>query len=234
MMDNILQERYKRILQIGGRLLKESSKVQNFKRPKLPLKLYEFEGCPFCKKVREIISYLDLDVEMYPCPKGGQRFRSLVVEKAGKAQFPYLVDPNTGIEMFESDDIVRYLCKEYGDGKVPFASNLPLGLTLITLVFASMMRTSKGLLASPSRSPKQALVLYGYEGSPFTKLARERLCELEIPYLYKNVARGSPKRQALFEDWGKFSVPYIEDPNTKIAMFESVEIVKYLQATYGD
>jgi hypothetical protein len=28
--------------------------------------------------------------------------------------FPYLADPNTGTEMFESADIVRYLVDTYG------------------------------------------------------------------------------------------------------------------------
>ena len=28
-------------------------------------------------------------------------------------QVPYLVDPNTGAEMYESDDIVAYLQKRY-------------------------------------------------------------------------------------------------------------------------
>jgi hypothetical protein len=28
---------------------------------------------------------------------------------AGKKQFPYLVDPNTGISMYESDDIIAYV-----------------------------------------------------------------------------------------------------------------------------
>eukprot|EP01024_Parvocaulis_polyphysoides_P048543 TRINITY_DN4635_c0_g1_i3.p3 TRINITY_DN4635_c0_g1~~TRINITY_DN4635_c0_g1_i3.p3 ORF type:complete len:230 (-),score=24.17 TRINITY_DN4635_c0_g1_i3:172-861(-) len=218
---------------VRGQALKESSKIKDLKRPEIPLKLYEFESCPFCKKVREIVSYLDLDVEMYPCPKEGQRFRTFVVEDGGKAQFPYLIDPNTNKKMYESDDIVRYLCEEYGDGKVPFILNLPGNLATVTAALSTVGRSSKGRNATPSKAPEQPLILYGYEPSPFAKIVREKLCEMEIPYLYKNVARGSLKRQELFEKWGAFAVPYIEDPNTKIAMFESVEIVKYIQDTYG-
>ena len=44
----------------GGRYLKETSDTESFKRPEKPLKLYEFEGCPFCRKVREAIVWLDL------------------------------------------------------------------------------------------------------------------------------------------------------------------------------
>lgn len=31
------------------------------RQPQLPLELFEFESCPFCKKVRETFSELDLD-----------------------------------------------------------------------------------------------------------------------------------------------------------------------------
>lgn len=37
--------------------------------PELPLELYEFEACPFCRKVREAITMLDLNCYVYPCPK---------------------------------------------------------------------------------------------------------------------------------------------------------------------
>ena len=42
------------------------------------------------------------------------------------------------------------------------------------------------------------------------QVAREALSELEVPHLYRAVARGSPKRQLLFEARGRFQVPYLE------------------------
>lgn len=39
---------------------------------------------------------LDLDVDVRPCPKGGAVWRNKVIEMGGKAQFPFLVDENTG------------------------------------------------------------------------------------------------------------------------------------------
>src|SRR5689334_14058908 len=65
-------------------------------RPEKMLELYEFEGCPFCRKVREALSILDLDAMIYPCPQNGPRFRKYVFEHAGKTQFPYFIDPNSG------------------------------------------------------------------------------------------------------------------------------------------
>src|SRR5688572_10682261 len=83
------------------------------KRPEKPLELYEFENCPFCRKVREALCVLDLEAFIYPCPKGGTRFRPRAVELGGKQKFPYLVDPNTGQRMYESNAIVRYLFETY-------------------------------------------------------------------------------------------------------------------------
>ena len=49
-------------------------------------------------QVREALTLLDLDVLIYPCPKGGTAFRPRVRQLSGKEQFPFLVDPNTGAE----------------------------------------------------------------------------------------------------------------------------------------
>eukprot|EP00951_Prasinocladus_malaysianus_P000335 scaffold2523_cov34-Prasinocladus_malaysianus.AAC.1 len=123
--------------------------------------------------------------------------------------FPYMVDPNTGEAMYESDDIIAYLFKTYGDGQVP----LPLRLgaaTVLTAGLGGMARMSKGSQARASTIPDQPVVLWGYEGSPFVKVVRERLCELEIPYLFKSCARGSPKRDEMLEKVGHFQVPFLE------------------------
>ncbi|KAL9160986.1 hypothetical protein ABFS82_08G236300 [Erythranthe guttata] len=68
-----------------------------------------FFSCPFCRKVREIVAVLDLDVLYYPCPRNGPNFRAKVSQMGGKQQFPYMVDPNTGVVIYESDDIIKYL-----------------------------------------------------------------------------------------------------------------------------
>ncbi|MCA9686349.1 MAG: glutathione S-transferase N-terminal domain-containing protein, partial [Myxococcales bacterium] len=78
-------------------------------RPEQPVELYEFEGCPFCRKVREALTMLDLEARVFPCPKGGPTYRPQVVARGGKAQFPYLVDPNRGVELYESKAIISYL-----------------------------------------------------------------------------------------------------------------------------
>ncbi|XP_057777926.1 uncharacterized protein LOC130996649 isoform X2 [Salvia miltiorrhiza] len=221
-------------LGFAGFKLKESSKLGP--RPEKPIEIYEFESCPFCRKVREIVAVLDLDVLYYPCPRNGPNFRPKVSQMGGKQQFPYMVDPNTGVSMYESDEIIKYLVGKYGDGNVPLLLSLGL-LTTLTEGFAMIGRLGKGSSYTPSKLPPKPLEIWAYEASPFCKVVREVLVELELPHilhrLHFSCARGSPKRQVLYERVGHFQVPYLEDPNTGVEMFESAEIVDYLKATYA-
>jgi len=201
-------------------------------RPEQPLELWEFEGCPYCRKVREALSILDLEVVVWPCPKGGPRYRGELERKAGKAQFPYLADPNTSKAMYESDDIVRYLFKTYGRGQVPWllAAGV-LGDASSTL--ASVLRPSVGIRYRPANPPARSLELWSFEASPFCRIVREALCTLELPYLLHNVAKGSPGREAFVARSGKMMVPWLSDPNTGTQLFESADIVTYLEQTYA-
>ncbi|XP_062112759.1 uncharacterized protein LOC133823922 [Humulus lupulus] len=218
-------------LDVSDYKVKETSKLGP--RPEKPIEIYEFEGCPFCRKVREIVAVLDIDVLFYPCPRNGPNFRPKVVQMGGKQQFPYMVDPNTGVSMYESDDIIKYLVGKYGDGNVPIMLSLGL-LTTITAGLALAGRPGKGSTYSPAKLPPKPLEIWAYEGSPFCKYVREVLVELELPHIQRSCARGSAKRQILYETVGHFQVPYLQDPNTGVEMFESADIVEYLKATYAN
>jgi glutathione S-transferase len=201
-------------------------------RPERLLELYDFEGCPFCRKVREALSILDLDAVVYPCPKNGPRYRPEVVRRGGKAQFPYLVDPNTGSEMYESDEIVAYLFERYGDGPVPFLLRSGL-LNDLSSFTANTWRLAQGAYYQPAQEPSEKLELYSYEESPFCRLVREKLSSLELAYHLHNVARGSVKRTGFQKRAGKMMVPYLIDLNRDVAMFESAEIIDHLTKSYA-
>jgi glutathione S-transferase len=204
------------------------------KRPEKLLELYEFEACPYCRKVREALTALDLEALVYPCPKGGTRYRDFVRTKGGKAQFPYLVDPNTDTAMYESNDIIAYLFAQYGTGAPPLllrALGGPAGA--LPNAIAAAWRPMQGVRVEASKAPAQPLELWSFEASPFCRIAREALCTLELPYWLHNVGKGSPSREAFVERSGKMQVPFLFDPNTQVEMFESADIVRYLHATYG-
>jgi glutathione S-transferase len=200
-------------------------------RPTTMLELYEFEACPFCRKVREALSVLDLDVLIKPCPKGGTRFRPEAIERHGKAMFPLLIDANAGVAMYESDAIIEHLHTRYGSGRISAHLTGPQTLALSSL--ASVARSGKGQRARPSRQPEQPLELWGYDVSPYSRLPREVLCELELPYIQHNIARGSAARPAFKEMTGKLQFPYLRDANTGTEMFESDAICAYLEKTYA-
>lgn len=227
--------------------------VTTASQPALPIRLYDMEGCPFCRAAREAFTALHLDVEIYPCPKGGSRFRAEAERLGGKQQFPLLVDPNTNTVMYESQDIIAYLFGHYGNGKVPSAYRKTLFTTPGTML-ASAVRNMRGIRARPVRAPEQMLELWSFEASPYARLVRERLTELEIPYVLHNIGKerwqdigpavlrlkpgpyepipGS-KRDLHFRRTGHMQVPYLEDPNTGVKLLESSAIIDYLEATYA-
>ncbi|MDJ0879207.1 MAG: glutathione S-transferase N-terminal domain-containing protein [Halieaceae bacterium] len=222
-------------------------------QPRQMLQLYEFENCPHCRIVREVLTELDLDAQIYPCPKGGERFRDQAMALGGKAQFPLLIDPNTGAEMYESMDIVGYLYQQYGNDDVPMRWRI-VPLQKLSSYLASAARMTRGTYAVPSKPPELLLELYSFEGSPFARPVREVLCQMEIPYILRSCGRSEPgewlppklrdalgiepnsklhNRVALLEKEGKQGIPYLYDPNTGEGLFESEAIIGYLEDTYA-
>ncbi len=218
--------------------------------PRKLLELYEGEYCPFCRYVREALTALDLDAVIYPVPKKGERFRKRLERLGGKPKVPFLHDPNTGRSLYESEAIAAYLYERYGAKGTKAPSR---DLSTSTLVTA--LRGKSGMFARPSKAPAAPLELYSYEACPYARLVRETLCELEIPYVLRNVGKGPglaewlppgyrevamktyvpgpANRRKLVSRGGRMMVPYLVDPNTKTAMYQSDLIVEYLRDTYG-
>mmetsp|Transcript_19070 Transcript_19070/g.28839 ORF Transcript_19070/g.28839 Transcript_19070/m.28839 type:complete len:316 (+) Transcript_19070:55-1002(+) len=211
------------------------------KEPKKPLILYEYEASPYCRKVREAACLLDLPVEMRPCPGARSGFSDELFDRGGKRTVPYLIDPNTNTEMYESDDIINYMLTTYTDPETYDSKALwPLrgGFALWTSAFAALARGFPASGLAKNARPEnfssiiKPLILYGYETSPFVKPVREYLCALALPHIVIPCARGSRHRDQLFQQTGTFQVPFLRDPNTGVELFESNEIVEYLETVY--
>jgi len=197
-------------------------------RPTQRLVLWDFERCPHSRPVREALSILDLDVDVRPCPKGGTRFRP-ALEGRG---VPRLEDPNTKDDLRGSTAIVRHLHAHYGVGRPPWFLTLT-PVRVFTGLAARVLTGQRGAIVRPSRAPEKPLELWSFESSPYCRMVRAALCELELPYVLHNVAKGSPKREAFVARSGQMRVPYLVDPNTGAALFESYAIERYLEATYA-
>lgn len=225
--------------------------------PEKPLELYEYEASPYCRLVREVLTELDLDCMIYPCPQEGRRFRPKVIATGGKALFPFLIDPNTGAQLYESADIIEYLARTYDGRLLRPARGLRRGVGIGTSAFNTLSRAYRGLRgykARPSIAPERPLELFSFESSPYSRLVREVLCELELPYLLRSAGKGrwtdvgppalrdrvfkgrqdtTRNRRWLAEHTGKVQVPYLIDPNTDTALYESADILRYLESTYA-
>lgn len=202
--------------------------------PVEPLHLYEFEACPFCRKVREALSVLDISYVCHPCAKGSNN-RAFVMERGKKALFPFLVDPNTDTAMYESEDIIDYLYTTYGAGR-PGMQRALAPLNTLASAMASVVRRRGGRVRAgceDRKQPEQPLELWHFEISPYSRKARETLAELNLDHRVHNVAKNGRRRAELVALGGKMMVPYLVDPNTGVAMYESDDIVAYLNTTYG-
>ena len=202
------------------------------RRPKEPLVLYEFEACPFCRRVREAVTRLDLEVLVRPCPKGGQRYREEVASLGGREQFPFLIDPNTGAQHYESAEIVAYLHREYGTTAPP-ASGRAGPIATALLVASGLGRGSAGSRARASRAPAQPLVFTGFEAQPASRLVREVLCELELAHWQRSAAPGSARRERASDGSDPPEPPHLFDPNTGSERRGWRAIVRHLEENYA-
>ncbi len=229
------------------------------KQPEKALKLYEFEGSPFCRRVREVLTTLNLDYEDYPCPKGGTLYRKDVKALGGKMRFPFFVDENTGDQMYESQQIIHHLFKHYGrSGSTPSKyANFPRWP--VAAFAGTLLNGARGVWINPKvqgrKTPEHLLELWGFEASPFTRIVRAELSELELAFKFHNVAKerwqdqglavlrlkpgkyvplAGGKREQVFALMGdRLQVPFLYDPNTGVKMFESAAIVDYLRLHYS-
>lgn len=80
-------------------------------QPEELLEIYQFEGCPFCGKVRQKLTELEID---FIARQINPNDRTRVEEVSGQSGVPVLKDPNTNTVMPESDDIIDYLEEHYG------------------------------------------------------------------------------------------------------------------------
>ena len=223
-------------------------------QPVQPLMLFDQENNAECRRVREALTKLNLDILIVPCPKGGKNLKALK-DKSGMGddiQPPVFVDNNQSKAMHGANAILKHLGQHYGHVNTS-TSLLGKVTNQVSSAMASTVRLNAGSSARASIQPELPLVLYSFESSPFARLVREKLCELELPYILINLGKQqvsdmgpatmrwtlkpyqplpNTKREAFYKQYGNVQVPFLMDPNTNQAMFESADIIEYLEAKY--
>ena len=76
--------------------------------------LYQFEGCPYCRMVRQKLSDMELTYVSVCVPPDRSR-RQKVLEASGQPTVPVLVDGD--VVLADENEIIAYLAKTYGGAK---------------------------------------------------------------------------------------------------------------------
>lgn len=207
-------------------------------RPGQPLVLYSYEGNQFCRLVREVLTELDIVYELRSAGKESPRRSELGYITGGSSQCPYLVDPNTGVDMAESRDIVEYLYKTYARWTPPTELLEYMSESVMPLlkpVFQTMAplqagssQEDKGAYEQGAADAKQqieadiqanAVVVYTYELSPFCLEATDLLTRMGVAFKEVSLGKewlpglitpeGAQTRAALLEVTGQSSLPHV-------------------------
>ena len=80
--------------------------------PEEPLVFWSYEASPFCSVVQEVLCSLAIPHVLITVARGSAK-RSILFERRGHFQAPYLYDPNHGVALFESAAIIEYLKSKY-------------------------------------------------------------------------------------------------------------------------
>lgn len=83
-----------------------------------PITLYRLQACPFCERVVRTLQERSVPYESRFVEARHSR-RDVVKRLTGKRTVPAIDDPNTGVTMSESANIVEFLETTYGDGGSP-------------------------------------------------------------------------------------------------------------------
>ncbi len=75
--------------------------------------------------------------------------------------------------------------------------------------------------------------VYQMEGCPYCKKVRMKLEELDVTYISVPCSPNSKNWKKLVELGGEEQTPFLHDPKNNIKMYESDEIIAYLEKMYG-
>ena len=221
-----------------GSQVTPAARGQDVPRPDKPLILYSYDGNQFCRLVREVLTELDIVYELKSAGKQSPRRQELAEITGGSSQCPYLIDPNTGVSMPESADIVEYLYKTYAKYTPPNEILLFLSenfMPLLKPIFQLLAPLQAGSSREETLQYQEDLevaqaeivvetmsspvVVYTYKLSPFCSEATLLLDRLGVEYKEISLGQewipglitpeGALKRAALLDMTGQSSLPHI-------------------------
>ncbi|MGK3757773.1 MAG: glutaredoxin [Bacillariaceae sp.] len=202
--------------------------------------MYSYEGNQFYRIVREVLTELDITYELRSAGKESPRRDELASITGGSTQCPYLIDPNTGVSIPESKDIVEYLYRNYALWTPP-NEILEWTSTNVMSLFKPIFSTEKDADNDFQQNVEEAIrviktevdtdpvVVYTYELSPFSSETKDLLDRLNVDYKEISLEKewipglisenGPIKRAALLKMTGQSSLPHIFIGGKPIGLF---------------
>lgn len=78
------------------------------------IELYHAENCPYCVRVRVFLEELGTTYISKPVSlTRNSPIKEELERIGGKAQVPFLVDPERNVKMYESEEIISYIERHY-------------------------------------------------------------------------------------------------------------------------
>ncbi|MBT7443842.1 MAG: glutaredoxin [Methylococcales bacterium] len=113
-----------------------------------------------------------------------------------------------------------------------------LGRLVIFIDFITRPKQAKRSAEEQTRVEQetQHLSLYQFYACPFCVKTRRAMRRLNLPIETRNAADGSPHREDLLNGGGTIKAPClrIDDNNNTTWMYESSDIITYLETRFGD
>lgn len=227
--------------------------TQILRKARTPIQMlvvFDRENDPNCRLLRELLTELQLDALIQPCPIGGNRFARKLPHGA---KLPYLIDHDQGLHADGLQACLTHVLEHYAEAGWLRGTLGSLPMRLSSRL-ASTLRGDAGEHVHASRAARKPLELYSFESSPYSRLVRERLCELQLPWILRSFGKeqladwGPPNlrlslkpwtpkpgglREKMLTDTGKAQVPYLIDPNAGVELFESMRILAHLDRQYA-
>jgi anaphase-promoting complex subunit 7 len=169
------------------------------------LTLFDVENSKDCRLVRELVTELDLVVDIVPVGKGSKN-------QAPKEAPCLVAMSNGGEETVVSGvtSIKQFLKKTFSEEASEVSTDAGTlqqvveAITPVSLAAAGLLRTGRGDSIAPTacasnkvNRPEKKIMLYSYEGNQFCRLVREVLTELDISYELRSAGKKSPRREEL-------------------------------------
>ncbi len=79
------------------------------------LELYQYEECPYCQIVRSKLTELGLDYICRNAPPGRPDKDKVLIAISGDTKVPFLVDPDAGVYLADTRQIMEYLEQKYSE-----------------------------------------------------------------------------------------------------------------------